>query len=385
MARRLAPLLPPILLAPFALSIRYTADFGLFYQAGLEAWSSGRPQRLFYWTGTPLYSAMMAVITRAGSVEVTARVFMALDLVVWGALLYVVWSRLHDIAPASWWWATLGAAAVFAPVVSGIFWLQPNLFLFALALGGFVLAGRRDFVAGLLIGASLALKPILLLLPLAMLLRRESRAAGLWAVMTAAVLTLVGLGFLAWRAGDPAVLSPTGYLDGFVSKLQLEMFSCVPENYSPVATLCRLGLAPSTGLTAAVAVVVTVAGWLLIRGLPETSESRWAAFSLACLLSSLVGPIDWASYGVLMAPLFLLIAYQFWRDSAPPPLWLALGLAYLLTELIWDPLESLAQTSVAIVVFSYTAGQFGKYILLFAWIRWRMLRPSAAWSGAVTP
>ena len=61
---------------------------------------------------------------------------------------------------------------------------------------------------------------------------------------------------------------------------------------------------------------------------------------MACLLSGMLGPIDWASYGVLMAPLFLLLAYQFWRESAPPPLWIGLGLAFLLADLVWDPLES---------------------------------------------
>src|SRR5207245_7032242 len=99
----------------------------------------------------------------------------------------------------------------------------------------------------------------------------------------------------------------------------------------------------------------------------------------------MLGPIDWASYGVLMAPLFLLLAYQFWRESAPPPLWIGLGLAFLLAELVWDPLESLAQTPVPVVVFSYTAGQFSQYVLLFVWARWRQLRRASVWSSALRP
>lgn len=378
MARRLAPIVPAILLAPFALSINYVADFGLAYNGGLEAWNSGHPQRLDSWTGTPFYAVVMASITRLGSVEATAKVFMALDLVLLAALTYAVWDRLRDRVPAGWWWATLVAAAVFAPTISNIFWLQPNLFMYALVLGGFVLVGRRDFLAGFLIGLSLAIKPIFVVVPLALLLRRESRTAGAWSLVTAAVLTLAGLGFLAWRAGDPAVANPVDYLSGFLGKGQGAMFGCVPENYAPVATLCRLGLEPSSLLTATVALVVVAAGWLLIRGLPAWPESRWAIFGLACLLSTMAGPINWASYGVLLIPLFLLLAYEFWRDGAPPPLWIALGLAYLLNELVWDPLESLARTPVAVVVFSYSAGQFGKYVLLFAWVRWRMLRPRPA-------
>ena len=377
MARRLAPVVPAILLAPFALSINYVADFGLAYNGGLEAWNSGHPQRLA-WTGTPFYAVVMAAITRLASVEVSAKVFMALDLVLLAALMYAVWNRLRNQVPTGWWWATLVAAAVFAPTISNIFWLQPNLFMYALMLGGFVLIGRRDFAAGLLIGLSLAVKPIFVVLPLALLLRRESRSAGVWSLATAAALTLAGLGFLAWRAGDPAVANPFNYLTGFLGKGQGAMFGCVPENYAPVATLCRLGLQPSSVLTATVGVVVLAAGWLLVRDLPAWRESRWAIFGLACLLSTMAGPIDWASYGVLLIPLFLLLAYEFWRGGAPPPLWIALGLAYLLNELVWDPLESLARAPVAVVVFSYSAGQFGKYVLLFAWIRWRMLRPRLA-------
>ena len=161
--------------------------------------------------------------------------------------------------------------------------------------------------------------------------------------------------------------------------------ACVPENYSPVALLCRLGVEPSTTITIAVAAAVLLIGWLLLRRLPDLPEARWEVFAVACLLSGMLGPIDWASYGVLMAPLFLLLAYQFWRESAPPPLWIGLGLAFLLADLVWDPLESLAQTPVPVVVFSYTAGQFSQYVLLFVWARWRQLRRASVWSSALRP
>jgi hypothetical protein len=99
----------------------------------------------------------------------------------------------------------------------------------------------------------------------------------------------------------------------------------------------------------------------------------------------MLGPIDWAHYGILMAPLFLLLSYQLWSEHAPPPLWITLGLAFLLAELVWDPLESLAQTPVLVVVFSYTAGQFSQYVLLLVWIRWRQLRPRSVSSSALRP
>lgn len=382
MARRLAPLLPAILIAPLAFAIHYTADFGLAYQGGVEAWNSGHPQRLLTWTATPFLAVVMAAVSRVASVDVAARAFMAVDLIVWGVLMAAVWGRLRDRVPSRFWWTTLVAAAIFAPAISTIFWLQPNLIVFGLALGGFVLVGRRDLPAGLLIGLSVALKPIVVLVPLALLLRRQTRPSGVWAIATTAVLSFAGLGFLAWRAGDPSLLNPFDYLAGFLGKGRGPIAACVPENYSPVALLCRLGLPPSILVTVAVAAALLLIGWLLIRYLPDWPQSRWEIFAVACLVSGMLGPIDWAHYGVLMAPLFLLLAYQLWRGHAPPPLWIGLGLAFLLAELVWDPLESLAQAPVAVVVVSYSAGQFSQYVLLLTWVRWRQLRPTLASSGA---
>ena len=355
--------------------ISYTADFGLAYQAGVEAWNSGRPQRLLTWTGTPFYALVMALISRGPSIGIASRLFMGVDIVVWGALVSVVWDRLRDRVSSRFWWVTWVAAVMFAPAIQTIFWLQPNLIVLAIALFGFAMIGRRDRAGGILIGLSIALKPIVVLLPLAMLLRRTTRGSAAWTIGSAAVLTFAGLGFLAWRAGDIAVLNPFDYLSGFLGKGRGPIAACVPENYSPVATLCRLGLEPSTAITVAVAAVVVLVGWLLVRDLRDDSaESSWVVLAAGCLLSAMLGPIDWASYGVLMAPLFLLLAYQFWRDKAPAPLWITLGLAYLLAELVWDPLESLAQAPVPVVVFSYSAGQFSQYVLLFVWVRWRLLR-----------
>ena len=376
--RRIAPILPALVLAVIAVGFRYTADFGLAYQGGVEAWTSGHPQRLLTWTATPFFALVMGLTSRAASLEVSARIFMAVDLIAWAALLSVVWTRLTDRVPTVWWWATLAAAAVFAPAVSTIFWLQPNLIVFALALGGFVLVGRHNRSAGWLIGLSISLKPIVVLLPLALLLRRQTRAAGAWSIATAALLSLVGLGFLAWRADDAAVFNPFDYFAGFLSKGRGPIAACVPENYSPVALLCRLGLAPSTGITLAVGTALLVMGWLLLRNLSLTGTAPWQVFAASSLLSGMLGPIDWASYGILMAPLFLVLAYEFWREKAAPPLWIGLGLAFLLAELVWDPLESLAQAPVALVVISYSAGQFSQYVLLLLWIRWRQVRSKAA-------
>ena len=349
-------------------------DFGLAYHAGLLAWSSGHPEPLGTWTGTPLLALVMAAVTRVATIDVGTVAMLAANLVVWGGLLLAVWFRLQDLVPSRWWWGTLFAAAVFAPAISNIFWMQPNLIVLALALGGVALTGRRNFAAGLLIGLALALKPILVLLPFALLLHRASRYAGAWAIVVAAALSAVGLGFLAWRASDLSVANPIAYLAQFLAKGRGPDYACVPENYSPLALLCRFGVPASTTLTVAVAGVVLAAGWLVARRLRDAPDARWELFAAAGLLSPMLGPIGWATYQLLLAPLMLLLAYQFWIDRAPLFLWLNLGGVFLLTMLIWDPLESLAMTPVPVLVVSYTLGQFAQYFLLLLWVQWMRIR-----------
>lgn len=369
-----APAVPALALALIAVSLHYAGDFGVAYRGGLEAWTTGRPQTLTLWTGTPFLALLMSLVTRAAPQFVAARAFMALDLSVWLVLLALVWPRLRRLMPPPMWWSTLTAGALFAPAVSTIFWLQFNLIVFVLALAGFVLVGRHDRAAGLLIGLSVAIKPILILLPLALVVRRSSRSAGAWAVAATALLTACGLGFLAWRAADWQASNPIAYLEGFQQNGRAPIAACIVENYSPVALLCRLGLPPSAAITVLVAILVAIVGWLMIRRLTDSVEDGWEMFAAACLLSPLIGPIDWNHYGLLMGPLFLLLAYQFWRDAAPRALWVGLAAAFFFSELVWDPLASIAGASVPLLQLLYTAGQFGQYFLLLAWIRWRHLR-----------
>jgi glycosyl transferase family 87 len=378
----IAPAVPALVFALIAVPLHYTADFGLAYHVGAEAWARGDPQNVPNSTGTPLFALAMALVSRMAGEYVASRIFMALNLTLWMVLLLMIWPRLRPHVPTGWWWATLVAAGIFAPVISTIFWLQFNVIVFALALGGFVLIGRHDGWAGVLIGVGLALKPIAILVPLAMLLRSRMRPAAAWAMATTAVLSELGLVFLAWRASDPHMLNPFAYLLGFVRNSH-QWWACTYENYSPVATMCRLGLDWSTAATIGIASVILVAGWLLLVRLPDTAQGDWEVFAGACFFSVLVGPIAWAHYGVLMAPLLLLLAYQFWRYHAPGALWLGLGLSFALAELGWDPLSSLAGMSMTQEVVAYTVGQFSQYFLLFTWIRWRTVRRQVSSGGLI--
>ncbi len=154
--------------------------------------------------------------------------------------------------------------------------------------------------------------------------------------------------------------------------------ACVPENYSPMALLCRLGVSTSTPVAIGVGVAVLASGWLLARPLRESPDAKWELFAAACLLSPMLGPIGWATYQLLLGPLMVLLAYQFWAAGAPARLWGGLIVTFLMTELVWDPLESLARTPVPVVVFSYSLGQFAQYVLLLTWVRWLSLRKRPA-------
>jgi hypothetical protein len=367
----IAPLVAALVLIPFVISIRYTADFGLAYHGGAEAWASGHPDRVFSWFSTPFLALVMALVGRVVSEQTGAHVFLGLNLLLWAALLVAVWTRLSSRVPPVWWWGTLIAAAVFSPGISSIFWLTFNLIAFGLALGGFLLIGRHDKVAGLLIGLSLALKPILLLVPLVLLLRRESRSAGLWSIATAAALSVAGLVFLAWRAGDWSAADPVAYLSAFAAKGRGPLAACVVQNYSPVAFLCRLGVPTPAVVTLAIAAGAGLIGWLLSRRL----RGGWELFALACLVSPMIGPIEWASYQLLFAPLLLLLAYQFRAERAPVRLWIYLAAAFVMTEMVWDPFESLAGAPVVVLVVSYSIGQFAQYALILLWLWWLRLRP----------
>lgn len=373
-----APAVAGLIPAVVATQIHYTADFRLAYRGGEVAWATGRPMDLDTWMGMPFYGLVMALVSRTGPEFVTGRIFLALNLSLWIVMLAMVWPRLRPHVPAGWWWATLAAAALFAPALSTIFWLQINLVVFALALAGMALIGRHDRWAGVLIGLSLAIKPLVLLLPLALLLQRRTRAAAAWALVSATSSTVAAFVFFAWRAHDAAAMNPFTYLDGFVAKSRVDTAACIVENFSPVAQLCRLGLPPSSAETALLGLLTITVGWLMVRDLPDAPQTIWLLFAAACFLSILIGPIDWAHYGLLMGPLLLWLAYELWHLRAPLWAWLALIAAFAVAEFVWDPVSSQLGASVPLERFFYAVAQFSQWALLACWIGWRIrLMPKA--------
>ena len=93
-------------------------------------------------------------------------------------------------------------------------------------------------------------------------------------------------------------------------------------------------------LVLAVIVVVLALALSLLRGAEGTS--LWV-FAWACLLSPMVSPLEWPHYGVMLAPMILVLAAYAWGHPRVE-LWLGLFVGYALSNVVWNP----AQSSVAL-------------------------------------
>lgn len=370
-------------------SFLYSAldDTGLAYQGGQMAWQTGHPEQVITWISSPFLALLMALLSRVVSAEQLTIVVTVLNLILFGGIIAYVWWKLRSVVSRTFWWVTLLAAVSFSPIASTIFWKQFNLMALALALAGFALVGRRDRTAGLLVALSLAIKPLVVFLPLAMLWKRDSRRSGIWALVWGALLLAVSQAFLALRAHDWRALSPIPALQNFAYKSlpNTTHWVCIPENYSPQGTWCRLtGWAywdvKRDALTFAALILVVVCADLL----RNRSGRSWAVFGLASALSPLLSPLAWSHYQILLAPLLLVLAYEFWREGARPIQWLALLAGYALCELTLQPFGTLPGLLHALfsghpesngaMLEVFAVAQFGQYAVLLTallWFVWR--------------
>lgn len=364
------------------------ADFGLAYDAGALAWRTGHPETLWYWTGDPFLAMSMAVVARVLSMPAATAAMCALNLGLVLGTLAVTWWRLRPHVTKPVWWLTLVAAVLFAPLMSSAWWKQFEILALALAAAGFVLArAGRVRSAGALIALSVSVKPVIVLLPLALLLRRDTRRAGLCTLLWLAVLNGAAQLFMAWRARSLDAASPLIFLQSFGSKsAPPNPVPCDAINFGPGSLVCRLvGMEHFTTqrvLTYCLVLLLAVlAAWAL--GL-ERGRS-WGVFAFAAMLSPMASTIDWSHYQVLLAPLFLVLAFTYSTYGASWPEWLALAAAYALCELTLDPFGTLPGTVVQYVTgrgesaadftFWISFAQFAQYMLFglaFAWFR--MLR-----------
>jgi alpha-1,2-mannosyltransferase len=355
-------------------------DLGLALRGGEEAWQTGHPERLRTWMSTPLLAMLMALASRAVPIGAAMRVMTALNLLAALALVAAVWGRLRGRTPRAWWWISLIAALLYAPLISTVFFKQFNVYALALAVAGFAaVRSGRPVTGGGLVALSVCLKPIVVLLPLALLARRETRASGLWAVGWSVVLIALAQAFLALRAGDAAALSPLPALAGFASRT--EPWVCHPENFSPQGLLCRL-----TGPEAlAFQRVLVLAGVSLLALMAHDVTrhrpgSSWEVFAFACLLSPMVSPVSWTHYQLFLAPMLLLLADQFMATRATAAHWAGLLSAFVLSDLVLRPFDSVPGVILGALAGRWeerrqllrflAASQFAQYVLFLTAYGW---------------
>jgi hypothetical protein len=276
-------------------------DTGLAWQAGRLGWATGHPEHLGTWNGAPLLAAAMAILSRLWSAEHTADIVTIVSLGLTIAAVVMTMGRLRDaMRPLLWWVATLGLVS-YVPLMSSVWWKQFNVIALTLAAAGFALARQnRSAAGGLALGLSLSIKPMAFMVPLVMLLRRETRRAGLIAISWVIGLNVLAQALFAQRAHNLATLNPTIGLSNLLHKTTAagNVFLCASVNFSPTATF-------------------------------------------ACPFSIMLSALSWAHYQVMLAPLFLLLFYRFTTEGARLGEWVGLIAAFTLASLMWMPYGTL--------------------------------------------
>jgi hypothetical protein len=275
------------------------------------------------------------------------------------------------------WWAIAALALVsFGPLMSTVWSKQFNVISLVLALAGFELVRRgRGGYGGAVIGLSVAFKPMVILLPFVLLAARGTRRAGAVALAVVLGLNLAAQSLMAVRAHDLGALDPLIALRNFADKSHPSVFTCLPWNLAPGATLCRLvGLQHWTVQRLAVLGGVVLLGLWVIDALRAYRVRSWEVFAFVAALSAMLSPLAWTHYQIMLAPLFFLLLFRFSREGAGVGSWAGLAVAFVLASLLWQPFG----TSISAIhglfsggapaahqpVFAEGFAQFAQYILV---------------------
>lgn len=358
-------------------------DLGLAYNGGQVAWATGHPEHLATWISTPLLGAVMAIVTRLMAVESAADLLNVLNLVLAVGTIAAVLVQLRPVLPRVWWWVCAFGMVSFGPLMSTVWWKQFNLIVLVGALAGFYLIRARHTMPGAaLIGLSIAIKPLAVLLPFVLIARRETRRAGALALGWLIGLSILAQGFMAVCAGNLATLNVWPVFRNFSDKSKLgNILACHPENFAPGSLLCRLAGGQNEDIQHVVVwgALVLLGAWV-VDALRGRSMRSWEVFAFTCALSTMVSPIAWSHYQIMLAPLFVLLLVNFVTEGASAATWLGLTAAFVLASLMWQPfgtsvgavrnvIDGAAQTQRD--VFSVAAvAQFAQYVLVITGIIW---------------
>lgn len=358
-----------------------TLDTGLAYHAGTLAWATGHPERLPSWDGMPFLVATMAVVGRVLSERSSTDLDILLNTAaaVTAATIFLV--RARRLLAPGWWWAAAFALLSFGPLMSSVWWKQFNLIALGLAVGGFDLARRRrPAAAALAIGLSISIKPLVFLLPLAMLARRDTRRVAAGAIAWVIGLDLAAQALLALRAHSLAVFNPLTGARNLIDKTSSagNIFLCHPINFAPTQLLCRLdgGFQHWTLLRLAAVALVALLGLWVIDALRGRHALSWEVLAFTCPLSVMLSALAWTHYQIMLAPLFLLLLFRFSREGASPGAWAGLAAAYVLASLMWEPygtivsaIRGVPETTLHISLTEVLA-QFAQYVVVVTGVIW---------------
>ena len=371
------------------------ADVGLAYQGGQIAWATGHPEHLGTWISTPFLGAVMAVVTRLVSIRAAADLLTTINLMLVVSTVSVVLYELRAVLSPVWWWVSAFAMITFGPMLSTVWWKQFNLIALVAALAGFYLARqRRAMSASALIGLSISVKPLAVLLPFVLLASRETRRVGVMSIGWVLALNVLAQGFMASRAGNLATLNVLPVIENFATKSKPEnIWACHPENFAPGSLLCRLAGSQNWNIQHLITwAFVALLGVWVVDALRGRKMLSWEVFAFACALSTMVSPIAWSHYQIMLAPLFVLLLVRFTTGGATVGAWSGLIVSFILASLMWQPfgtsigalrnvIDGAAQTQR--VIFSIASvAQFSQYILVLTGIVWYLQRKSRATESA---
>jgi hypothetical protein len=286
------------------------------------------------------------------------------------------------LAP-SWWWAAAFGMLTFGPMLSSVWWKQFNLLALVGALLGFCLIReKRPFTGAFLLGLSIAIKPLAILLPFVLLARSETRRAGALALGWLIGLNVLAQGFMAARAGNVAALNVAPVIRNFAEKSKpADTWSCHPENFAPGSLLCRLAGGDNWNIQHLVIwAFVGLVGLWVVDALRGRSARSWEVFAFSCAISTMVSPIAWSHYQVMLAPLFLLLLVRFGTEGASPGAVAGFIAAFVLASLMWQPfgtsigalrhlIDGSAQTPRVLLSVESIA-QFAQYVLIITGVFW---------------
>lgn len=360
-------------------------DTGLAWDAGRLGWATGHPEHLSTWNGMTFLAAAFALLSRVVSRHHAADLVTLLNLVVAVSMSAVVLVALRRRLPTGWWWVAAFALVSFGPLMSTVWWKQFNLFALALAAGGFELARRRRRgTAAFAIGLSVSIKPMVFLLPLVMLARRDTRRVGAMAVLWIVGLDVAAQALFAVRAGSLGALDPTIGVRNLIHKTSAagNPFLCMGDNFSPTSVLCQLnggnandGFAHWTLQRVLVLLLIALLALWVAQSLRGRSALSWDLFAFTGPFSVMLSALSWSHYQLILAPLFLLVFVRLTQDGTLGE-WLGLAIAFVMASLMWAPYGNIVDglrdlpESVSTTSFLQVYAQFAQYVLILTGTLW---------------